>query len=273
MTQKAQTVQIGWCLGGGSARGYALFPIVRELVRLGAVPDAVAGCSAGAIIGAYYCLHGEVETLLEHVRQWRRRDFLRLVDMNNPRTSLIKGKKVYAFLYTLYGDATFEDLRTPLVVAATRLPDFAPVHLTTGRVVDAVMASISIPGIFPPYTIGQTYYVDGQVTQHVPYHALFETFSPERAIAVDLICGVSRAGLRTPDVSLRAIDVLFGSFYAMMQTAKIPQDIADRTFTIVPQWANAKISSATQFDKIDQHYAAGVRAIADCRDELCQYLQ
>lgn len=255
--------KIGLCLGGGAARGYALIPILQKMLAEGIRPDALSGCSIGAVVGAYYCLHGEVDTLMEKVSSMRKRDFIALIDLNNPRESLIKGEKMRKFFIDeLFGDATFDDLQIPLSVVATDIASYTPTYFTQGKLVDALMASSTIPGILPPYSINGGLYIDGGVTKHIPYKTLFRDMNMDRVVAIDLVSGVQRTiahNEKTPGI----FDVLFGSFYSLLRTAKIEDEYSNYVFTFVPQWPNKKHADTIKFHRIDENLEPGQKVLEE----------
>ncbi len=226
--------KLGLCLGGGAARGYSLIPIIQKLSRDGVVPDAVSGASIGSIIGAYYCLNGEVDSLLEEIKKMSKKDFAKLIDLNNPTKSAIKGRRIKKLLQDkFFGNKTFDDLKIPLVIVATDIASFTPVYFTKGKLIDAIMASSSIPGIFPPYKIDGKLYIDGGVSKHIPYKILFTKFNVKKVVAVDLVSGVSKTSKDTNEYNI--VDILFGAFYAILRTAKIEDIYKKKVFLLIPR--------------------------------------
>ncbi len=268
MSDKKQ--KIGLCLGGGAARGYALLPIIQNLTRSNFVPRAVSGCSVGALVGAYYCLYGEVKTLNDKVKEMRKRDFINLLDLRNPKKSLLKGNKIKKFLQLLYREATFDDLQIPLIVATTKLPDFKTKYITSGKLVDAVMASISIPGIFPPYQLDKEYLIDGQITQHIPYQELFKRYRIDKALVVDLISGVDYTKSDIKDLS--ALDIVLGSFYSLMKTSKIDHSFSKKIYIMTPQYDKNSVLGSLRFDKFDSNYWAGEEIWNKSKTDLDKFL-
>ncbi len=64
---KNEKEKIGLALSGGAARGYAHIPIIQKLVEENVEIDMISGSSAGALVGAYFALYGEVDSLVEKV--------------------------------------------------------------------------------------------------------------------------------------------------------------------------------------------------------------
>jgi NTE family protein len=96
------------------------------------------------------------------------KQLVQLVDMTLPRSGLLKGKRVVALLKSVLGDLTFSQLRLPLACVATDIMNGEQVVLRDGSLIEAVRASISIPGIFTPVAIKGRYLVDGSLINAVP---------------------------------------------------------------------------------------------------------
>jgi len=211
MNQKKN--KIGIALGSGAVRGYALIPIIKRIKKEGIEIEAVSGSSIGALVGAYYALHGEIDSLLEKVKSMKKKDWLKLVDPNKPNLSLIKGEKIKKFLNDqYYEDSTFKDTQIPFVACATDPIQRKSVYIDKGKIIDAVMASISIPGIFPLYNIKDRLYIDGGVLDPVPVKPLAD-------MKIKKIVGVNLMGYidRNPDKEMDLISTLLNSSYMMME--------------------------------------------------------
>jgi len=118
-----------------------------------------AGCAAG--LSAEFM---EQEAL----RMSRYTQLARLFDLSLPGAGLVEGKKVRKYLTRHLGDRTFDDLKTPLALVTVDLVAGQEVALTEGAVVDAVRATISLPGIFVPARLGKRLLVDGGVLNNLP---------------------------------------------------------------------------------------------------------
>ena len=95
---KRSKKKIGLALGSGAVRGFAIIPIIKRLEKEGIEIAAVSGSSIGALIGAYYSIHGEIDSFMDISKDLTRKDFLKLVDLNNPKSSIIKGRKIRDFI-------------------------------------------------------------------------------------------------------------------------------------------------------------------------------
>ncbi len=159
-------MDISLALGGGGVRGFAHIGILRCLEKEGYKVRAVAGTSAGGIIAAFYAAGyspDEMEALSNRIDQSR----ILSLSLNN-RPGLLSLKNVEMILDESFGERTFDDLNIPCAVVAVDVNSSREVILKTGRIVDAILATIAIPGIFPPKEIGEHELVDGGVLDPVP---------------------------------------------------------------------------------------------------------
>ena len=161
-------MKLGYALGGGAARGLSHIGVLKVLDEQGIVPDIIAGTSIGAIVGALYAggyKPSEIEQLVLGL-DWKK--LVRLVDMTLPLSGLLHGKHVVSLLRSVLGDLTFPQLRYDFACVATDIINGEQVVLRDGSLIDAVRASISIPGIFTPVAIKGRFLVDGGLINTVP---------------------------------------------------------------------------------------------------------
>jgi NTE family protein len=159
-------MDIALALGGGGSRGYAHIGVIRRLEEEGFRIRAVAGTSAGGIIAALFAAGRNLDELEEYLaRLDQSRLFGRAAKEGPGLLGLSGAEKV---LEELLGECTFDDLRIPCGVAATDVKSEREVVLNRGRVVDAVLATIALPGIFPPRQFKDHLLVDGGVIDPVP---------------------------------------------------------------------------------------------------------
>src|SRR5205085_9341258 len=102
-----------------------------------------------------------------------------------PYRSFFSGRGVDNVCRWLYGNVKFRDLTTPLTIIATDLVSGQGIALREGSVAQAVRASISIPGMFPPFVTGPYVFVDGGVCEPVPTAAL-DSLGADITIAVNI---------------------------------------------------------------------------------------
>ncbi len=170
-------MDIALALGGGGSRGHAHIGVIRRLEQEGFHIRAVAGTSAGGIVAALYAAgHGadEMESLFSDLDQSK---LFGRASGEGPGLLGLSGAS--RALGDVLGSCTFDDLRIPCAMPATDVKSGREVILNQGRVVDAVLATIALPGIFPPREIMGYQLVDGGVLDPVPV-------SIARSLAPDL---------------------------------------------------------------------------------------
>ena len=184
--------RLGLALGSGSARGWAHIGVLRALLQAGITPDIVCGTSMGAFVGAAYA-SGSLDPLEGWVRGLTRRDVLGFFDVSLGAGGLIKGEKLLGYTSRLFLDETFADLDKPFACVATDLASGREVWLREGRILDAVRASVALPGLLVPQLLDGRYLVDGGLVNPVPV-SLCRALGADIVIAVDL--GMDTVGLR-----------------------------------------------------------------------------
>jgi NTE family protein len=159
-------MDISLALGGGGSRGHAHIGVLRCLEHEGFRVRAVAGTSVGGIIATAYAAGftpDELEAVFSKVDQSKL--FARSPQEGPGILGLSGAVKLFE---EFFGDRTFADLNIPCAVVAVDLKEGREVILNHGRVVDAVLATIAIPGVFPPKQFGDAKLVDGAVLNPVP---------------------------------------------------------------------------------------------------------
>ncbi|MEA3431962.1 MAG: patatin-like phospholipase family protein [candidate division WOR-3 bacterium] len=188
-----KTPKIGLALGSGAARGLAHIGVLKALEEESIPINIISGTSMGAIVGAYYAKEGQA-AILEEVAlgiDWKK--LARLLDLNLAllQKGFVHGYKVKEFLQSLIGDVKFEDLEIPLAVVAADAETTEEIIITKGSVVEAVRASISMPGIFTPVKWQDRFLIDGGVVNPVPADVA-RNMGAEIVIAVNVIPGPSQ---------------------------------------------------------------------------------
>ena len=183
------TPRLGLVLGGGGARGLAHFGVLRVLQREKIPIACIAGTSMGGLVGALFAAGVPAERVEEEVlRLSRVTEQIRLVDVELSAAGLsVRGRRIYNFMADLLGeDLTFADLPLPLAMVAVDIHTGREVILQGGLVIDAVRATISVPGVFMPVDLGDYRLVDGGVLDNVPVDVA-RGMGATRTIAVDVL--------------------------------------------------------------------------------------
>lgn len=160
---------LGVALGGGGMKGWAHLGVISVLDRLGLRPSVIAGCSAGALIGAFYAYGYSMEEMRRFMREQRTSS---LFALRLDGLGLLGTDGFREYLQQHLGDCTFEDLKVPFYVITTDLETGREVVLSRGPLVDAVLASSAMPGIFAPVEIDGRLLIDGGLCNNVPVSAL-----------------------------------------------------------------------------------------------------
>ena len=170
-------------LGSGGARGNAHIGVIQVLEEQGFDIVSVSGCSMGAVVGGMYAA-GKLPLFTEWVSGLSRFDVFRLVDMSLLSMGAIRGEKAYAILEDLVGDQLIEDLPIPYTAVATDLVKQQEVWFQSGKMMDAIRASVAVPGMIMPVTEKDRFLVDGGLLNPVP-------IMPTVADQADLIIAVN----------------------------------------------------------------------------------
>jgi NTE family protein len=226
--------KFGLALGGGGARGLAHALVLEALDEMGCRPSVIAGSSIGAIMGALYASGVSGKVIRENIQKnvvsrqdsWRdlferRKDLLKLartVTLERGPGGIVKPDQFLNLLLAAVHKRTFEELDIPLLVIATDYWKGEEVVLEAGELLPALKASIAIPGVFAPVTIGDRVLLDGGIVDLVPYEHILGRCDVSIAVNV----GGTRApeGIRTPNVW----ESVLGSFQ-IMQDAILAEKI------------------------------------------------
>ncbi len=176
--------KIGLALGSGSARGWAHIGVIEALLESGFDIQYVAGTSMGALVGAVFA-SGRLDSLREIVLQIDWRQILGFFDITLPRSGLIDGKKVTNFIRNYVHTEEIKNLPLRFCAVSTNLSSGEEVVISEGDVIEAVRASISVPGIFTPVIRGEAVLVDGGLVNPVPV-SVVRNMGADFVIAVNL---------------------------------------------------------------------------------------
>ena len=178
---------IGLVLSGGGARAFAHVGVLEELLAAGLTVDRVAGCSGGAFIGALFALGRSPEQILRTCYA----EFLERSPMDDytvPLVALTRGRKGVGMVRRTFGDAIIEELDREFFCVSTDMLTSELVVHRRGSLAEAVAASMTLPGVFPPRPFGDRLLLDGGLLNNLP---------------VDVMAGEGEGPVIAADVSAR----------------------------------------------------------------------
>jgi len=177
--------KIGLALGGGAARGWAHIGVLKALTENQLEFDLVAGTSIGSIVGA--CLAAgrmqELETFARSIDVGR---MLRLTDLKFHGRGLFDGGPIVAEMASQLGVSNIEDLEIPFAAVAVDMVTGDEVDFRDGPLLEAIRASISLPGIFSPVHKDDHILVDGGLANPLPV-SVTRDMGADIVIAVDIM--------------------------------------------------------------------------------------
>ena len=206
--------RFGLALGGGGARGFAHIGVLKRLEEVGVKPDIITGTSMGSLVGAVYTRTGDAQATYEilegmvmseefqklglHLINVNRRggesfwhqvssaiqDRI-VINIAQSKKGLVPSDKLEDAVKMAISDDVWSRDGMELGIVATDLYSGEDVYFTEGSLVDAVMASIALPGFLPPMEIGGRTLVDGGASQQVPIRMARE-MGADFVLAIDV---------------------------------------------------------------------------------------
>jgi NTE family protein len=159
-------MKITLALGGGGVRGMAHIGVLRALENHGLKVQAIAGTSAGGLVGAVYAAGFSTEKIEAAFNEVNYSQIFHRKRGEQP--SILGMSGITKKLSELLADRTFDELEIPFAATAVNLYTGKEIILRKGKVIDAVKATIAIPGVFPNQELGGRVLVDGGVLDPVP---------------------------------------------------------------------------------------------------------
>ncbi len=209
---------IGLVLGGGGARGFAHIGVVKALEEVGIPIDLVGGTSMGAIIAGFRAQDLDSAEIQSRCARYAGSQ----LDFTFPAVALLAGKKLGGQFRALFGERQIEDLWLPFFAVSTNLTRAEQVVHRSGRLAEALRASMSLPGIFPPARQGSDLLVDGGLINNVPADVMREASGGGTVIAVDVSQQVDLRADRRLTAELSGWKVLRSRLNPFAETIPVP---------------------------------------------------
>lgn len=240
----------GICLSGGGARGVAHIGVLQALESAGIIPGIISGASAGAMVGALYAegfSPHQIFTLIEN------KTIYSIIKMGLPNKGMMELAYFRKVLTENITHDSFEKLKKPFYIAVTNLNSGKCEIIGSGKLIDYVIASQSIPLVFKPQEIGDQLYIDGGVMNNLPVEPIRDQ--------CEILIGVNVNPINYSDklnsmreVGYRVLNI------SLMVNMEERLKLCD--YVIEPQTANYTIFDINKAKTIyDKGYEAGLVAV------------
>lgn len=178
-------LNIGLALGSGASRGWSHIGIINALADLGVKPDIITGTSIGSLVGAAY-VNGSMDSLETWACSLTKLDVARFFEINTSLNGFVNTERFHDFLnqYIAGDEVTIEDLPKRYAAVSTDLETGREVWHTNGSLIEAIWASMALPGLFPAIRNNSRWLVDGGLVNPVPVSVC-------RALGADIVIAVN----------------------------------------------------------------------------------
>lgn len=201
---------VGIVLSGGGSKGIAHAGALQYLSERGIQPSCIAGTSAGSIVGGLYAFGKSPEEILEFFKSiyffhWKHFTF--------KKAGIVDSESFKSYFIEILGDVTIGELKIPTYITATdlvkgKLKIFNP----KTKLIDAILASSSFPGVISPYEINNKLYSDGGILNHFPTDILQGRCDYLIGVYVSPIQNIESKDLKSiKSVTSRAFDLLYAN--------------------------------------------------------------
>lgn len=213
-------------LGGGASKGYAHIGVIKVLEDNGIKPNIIVGTSMGAVVGGAYASGKSSKTLINISKKLTKK---KLMDFNIFNafftTGIMRGKKLKNVLQEELGEITHDDLEIPFVAIATNILDGKLEILKEGSVVENVLASSAIPGVYPAINRGGKMLCDGGLLDNVPDDIARKLAKDYIILSIDVIGDYAKQ-VETSKIKIMGLTV---NSLTLMQTqiTKLKGDCSD----------------------------------------------
>lgn len=191
--------EIALALGGGGIKGVAHLGVVFRLQQAGYKIKAIAGTSAGGVVGAVIASGAKEPEILAALTGLSGHNFFSRRNQDGP--SLLGLSGLVKLLSPFLKDKTFADLKIPFAATAVDIITKQELILNRGPVIDAVVATSSIPGVFPPVKMGKAELIDGGILDPVPV-AVARWLAPKLPIVAVCLSPIPEQWREIPEISL-----------------------------------------------------------------------
>jgi NTE family protein len=202
-----QRCKTGLALSGGAARGLTHLGVIKALYEADIRPDYIAGTSAGAIVAAFIADGYEPDELLDIFME---KKILMLMRINFGKAGLLKMTGVRDVMEKYLRAKNIEDLKIPIYITCTNLNSGMAEYFNKGEIIEKLLASSSMPGIFAPIQINGSLFVDGGIVDNLPVKPLLKKCNKIIGVDVNYTGPVDKIG--------SAVEVLERAFHLSIRS-------------------------------------------------------
>lgn len=242
-------MKIGLALGSGASRGWSHIGVIKALRAQGIEPDIVCGTSIGSLVGASY-VSGQLDNLEQWTRSLSKLETARFFEINRSLNGFVNTDRLHTFLnkFVAADNALIEQFDKQFASVATDLGTGREVWLSEGSVLEAVWASISLPGLFPAIKHDNKWLVDGGLVNPVPVSVC-------RALGADVVIAVNLNG-----------DIVGKHIHKQNKMTKPSEKVVDKLTNLVAEYTDSFFSvdrSQEQMPSLFEAIAGSVNITQD----------
>lgn len=169
--------KIALVLGSGGARGLAHIGVIKALTRFKIPIDLVIGTSMGAFIGGFFCNDYSPEEMIKIALSVDRLFTIKILIPSFPKFGLIDPEKIKGYLKQYLDNKKIEELKTSFFAVSTDLLTGREIIFNSGSLIDAITASVAVPGLIKPHYYQKRYFVDGGLVNPLPVSVAYKLHS------------------------------------------------------------------------------------------------
>ncbi len=270
--------RVGLALSGGGVRGLAHIGVLKALEEKEIPIHLLTGTSMGGLVGAAYATgFSPAELEAEALRLSNLRQLLPLLDRSKLRRGLFQGNRLVEYLARAFGERTFDQLRLPLGLVAVDINVGQKVILKEGPVLDAVRATIALPGLLSPVERGDKLLVDGGVLDNLPA-GVARQMGANVVIAVDVsgdeqLVDLLYPNRLIPEGLVNLINLLWRTLAIMMRETNRRNLEESQPDLVIRPALPAGVTIATGFTRAAEIIAAGEQATEEALPALKKLLE
>jgi len=244
MSTKHSRPLIGLALGSGSARGWAHIGVLKALKEMDIEPDIVCGTSIGSLVGGLY-VSGQLDKLHNWILGLDRREIIKYLDISLlTGGGFVEGKNLMTFFQKHMGDFEIESLDKSFASVATNLASGREVWIQKGSILEAMRASMALPGLFTPVLKEDEWLVDGGIVNPVPV-SVCKALGAEKVIAVNLNGDIVGKHLNN---NIKPTKDSFSTLTEETLLEKFSENLMGKASKLFPDLFNQKINNPGLFD-------------------------